>query len=115
MTPADAEMTSRRFGWPTSRPSGAISAEEARRQPEARRPAAADPGRDRDRVAQGVTRAGEDVRLADDAAVQRGDDPGGEVVDVDEAEADVVERPIRQPAGVGQASCSPKLEWSPGP
>ena len=63
---------------------------------------AADPGRELDRLAQRRRGPGQDVRLADDAAVERGDDPGRQVVDVDEAEPDVVDRPIAEPTVVGE-------------
>ena len=53
---------------------------------------------------------------ADRAAVEGGDDPGREVVGVDEADAEVVERPIRQLARVGEADLlAESRERSPGP
>ena len=78
-----------------SRPSGASDAGAARRE---RGAAAArwppSRGGDLDRLAEawsvGPART---YGLADPAAVEGGDDPRGEVVDVDQPDADVVERP----------------------
>jgi hypothetical protein len=60
------------------------------------------------RVAKRGARAGQDVRAAERAAIERCHDPGREVVDVDESDADVVEGPIRELAVVGGRQLLPE-------
>ena len=49
-------------------------------------------------------------------AIERGDDPGREVVGVDEPDPDVVDGPVRGACPAWASwSCSPKPDWSPGP
>ncbi len=87
VTPAPARTTSRRPGWPMRPPIGRHRAQEPVGEAEPGRPLAADLRRQRHRLAEGRRRPGEVVRLAEPAPVERGDDPGGEVVGVDEPDA----------------------------
>ena len=120
VTPSvDRSTSPRSSGRPAARASGRrrprSKLRNRGRELEAGQRRAAEPRGHRHRVAQAHVLAAEEVRLADPAAVERRDDAGRDVVDVDRRDPEVAERDVAEGAVVGALQLLADREWSPGP